>query len=163
VYTATLFAILQAHPDLFQETEQLPVPARVYYGYTAEDWYRAYALFRYGLQGLKKDKKVALQGAIVPSYLSSKTAEERRLVAEEMQVDWDDSDDFDNDTAIQPTKKDEVAEVTKTWDSGCSPEEEFTLFLEGKDKPLQHGVTTAREPLSQAQIARFLGSQARKG
>ena len=172
VYTATLFDILQAHPDLFQETEQLPVPARVYYGHTAEDWYRAYALFRYGLQWLKKDKKTALQIAIVPSYLSSKTAEgpettfsegpERRLVAEEMQVDWDDSDDFDNDTAIQPNKKDEVVEVTKTWDGDCSPEEEFTRFLEGKDKPLQPGVTTARESLLPAQIARFLGSQAQK-
>lgn len=115
MYTATLFAIPQAHPDLLQETEQLPVPARVYYGHTAEDWYRAYARFRYGLQWLKKDKKVALQVAIVPSYLSSETAEgpestnsegpERRLVAEEMQIDWDDSDDFDNDTIIQPNKK----------------------------------------------------------
>ena len=172
VYMATLFAILQARPDLFQETEQLPVPARVYYGHTAEDWYRAYALFRYGLQWLKKDKKVVLQNAIVPSYLSSKTAEgpettvsegpELRLVAEEMQVDWDDSDDFDNDTAIQPNKKDEVVKVTKTWDVDCSPEEEFTRFLEGKDKPLQPGLTTAREALSPAQIARFLGSQAQK-
>ena len=35
----------------------------------------------------------------MPSYLSSKTTE-GRLVAEEMQVDWDDSDDFDNDTAL---------------------------------------------------------------
>lgn len=141
------------------------MPARVYYGHTAEDWYRAYALFRYGLQWLKKDKKVALQDVIVPSYLSSETAEgpggtnsegpERRLVAEEMQVDWDDSDDFDNDAAIQPNKKDEVVEVTKTWDGGYSPEE-FTRFLEGKDKPLQPGITTAREALSPARSPAFL-------
>jgi hypothetical protein len=72
-----------------------------------------------------------------------------------MQVDWDDSDDFDNDTAIQPNKKDEVVEVTKTWDGGYSPEE-FTRFLEGKDKPLQPGITTAREALSPARSPAFL-------
>jgi hypothetical protein len=60
------------------------------------------------------------------------------------------------------TKRDEVVEATKTWDGGYSPEEEFTRFLEGKDKPLQPGITTAREALSPAQIARFLGSQAQK-
>jgi SNF2 family DNA or RNA helicase len=34
--------------------------------------------------------------------------------------------------------------------------------LKDKNKPIQPGVTVAREPLSQAQIARFLGSQRQK-
>jgi hypothetical protein len=102
------------------------------------------------------------------SYLSRQTAEapettvsedpEQRLVAESMQTDWADSDDFDNKTPIHPYEKEDVAEVIKIWDSGFSPEEEFTRFLESKDKPVQPGVTVARKPLSQAQIARFLGS-----
>jgi hypothetical protein len=79
-----------------------------------------------------------------------------------MQADWADSDDFDNKTPIYPYEKEDVAEVIKIWDSGFSSEEEFTRFLKGKDKPVQPGVTVAREPLSQAQIARFLGSQGQK-
>lgn len=79
-----------------------------------------------------------------------------------MQVDWEDSDDFDNDITIQLNKIDKAVEVTKTWDSGCSPEEEFTRFLEGNDKPLRPEVATAREALSPARIARFLGSQAQR-
>jgi hypothetical protein len=108
----------------------------------------------------------------VSNYLSRQTAEtpettvsedpEQRLVAESMQADWADSDDFDNKTPIHPYEKEDVAEVIKIWDSGFSPEEEFTRFLEGKDKPVQPGMTVAREPLSQAQIARFLGSQGQK-
>ena len=104
----------------------------------------------------------------MPSYLSRQTAEapettvskdpEQRLVAESMQADWGDSDDFDNKITVHPYEKEEVAEIIKTWDSGFNPEEEFTRFLEGKDKPLQPGVTVTRKPLSQAQIARFLGS-----
>ena len=169
MYTATLFTILQAHPELFQEANELAEPTHVYYGHTTEDWYRAYALFRYGLQWLKKDKKLPSQDAIIPSYLSRQTVEapettvsedpEQRLVAESMQADWGDSDDFDNKITVHPYEKEEVAEIMKTWDSGFNPEEEFTRFLKGKDKPLQPGVIVTREPLLQAQIARFLGSQ----
>jgi hypothetical protein len=37
VYTATLFSILQAHPELFQEADELAEPTYVYYGHIIED------------------------------------------------------------------------------------------------------------------------------
>jgi SNF2-related domain len=173
VYVAVMFSIVQSHPTLFTDAQSNTAPGPVHHGYSAEDWYRAYSVLRYGQLSIKKEKDIPKAAALQCTYLDDEAPEGLETVvstddqcphpAEKLQQGWEDLDDFDMHTPSIVGRGDQANAKMREWDeSETIDEEEFSRYLEGKKKPLRPGIDDVRQPLQQNQIAQFLAVQGRK-
>jgi hypothetical protein len=177
IYVAAMAFIVKTHPTLFTEATEDNAsditPSHIYHGSSAEDWFRAYSVLRYGQLCIKKDKEIPKAAALQCSYLQDEVTaalettvsdlEQRPHPAEQLQEGWEGLDDFDMVTPAVIGRSGRADAELRQWDQPeVIAEEDFSRYLEDSGKRFRPGVDCVREPLQQHQIAQFLATQGKK-